>query len=148
MTSKEFAQQYLATPLGFRMAYWSQDPQGVYFGGNDMEWTPRQMLAFGELYLNNGVHEGEQILPEEWVEQSWQAHATSPRGQGRFYGYGWWLRDVGGLQVPLAWGYGGQMIFVIRERNMVVVMTSESEPRAERFNHLRSLYTLVERYLL
>lgn len=148
MDTKAFAQQSLTSQLGYSMSYWSQDPQGIYFGGNDMEMTPRQMLRFGQLYLNNGEYAGEQVLTPEWVEVSHQAHARSPRGQGRFYGYGWWLRDLAGMQVPVAWGYGGQLIFVVEELDMVVVATSDSEPGATRRGHLRSLYDLVERHIL
>lgn len=144
MDTKAFAQQYLASPMGFRMAYWSRDPQGVYFGGNDMEITPRQMLAIGEMYLNNGMHEGQRILDEDWVLESHQPHADSPRGEGRHYGYGWWLRDMAGLQVPLAWGYGGQFIFVVEEFDLVIVITSDSNPAPERGPHMRSIYELVE----
>lgn len=148
MSTREFAQQYLASPMGFRLAYWSQDPQGIYFGGNDMEITPRQMLAFGELYLNNGRYNGAQVLSEEWVEQSHQSHAVSPRGQGRYYGYGWWLRDMADMLVPLAWGYGGQLIFVVREYDLVIVVTSDSNPGTERSGHLRQLYAFIENRLL
>ncbi|MDO9521063.1 MAG: serine hydrolase [Pseudohongiella sp.] len=144
MDTKAFAQQYLASPMGFRMAYWSRDPQGVYFGGNDMEITPRQMLAIGEMYLNGGLHEGKRILSEDWVRESYQPHADSPRGEGRHYGYGWWLRDMADLQVPLAWGYGGQFIFVVKEFDLVIVITSDSNPAPERGPHMRSIYNLVE----
>ena len=146
--SKSFAQQYLASPLGFSMSYWSQDPQGIYFGGNNLEMTARQMLAFGELYLNGGQAEGRQIIPRQWIESSYQPHAESPRGQGRYYGYGWWLRDLAGLQVPVAWGYGGQLIFVIKELDLVVVATSDSTPGAGRRDHLRRLYSLVEQLIV
>jgi CubicO group peptidase (beta-lactamase class C family) len=145
--SKSFAQQYLTSPLGFSMSYWSQDPQGIYFGGNNLEMTARQMLAFGELYLNDGQAEGKQIIPRQWIESSYQPHAESPRGQGRYYGYGWWLRDLAGLQVPVAWGYGGQLIFVIKELDLVVVATSDSTPGAGRRDHLRRLYSLVEQLI-
>ena len=144
LDSKQFAQRYLTSKLGYSMSYWPQDPQGIYFGGNDMEMTPRQMLTFGELYLNGGVYEGQQVLPPSWIRQSYTAHADSPRGQGRHYGYGWWLRDLAGLQVPVAWGYGGQLIFVIKELEMVVVATSDSTPGPQRRGHLRALYDLVE----
>jgi CubicO group peptidase (beta-lactamase class C family) len=50
----QYAQESLARPLGFTLAQWPRDPQGIYFGGNEMLMTPRQMLAFGELYLNGG----------------------------------------------------------------------------------------------
>lgn len=147
MDTKQFAQQHLTSALGFSMSYWSQDPQGVYFGGNDMEMTPRQMLKFGLLYLNDGKYRDQQIIPEHWIEQSHQPHAVSPRGQGRHYGYGWWLRDLAGMQVPVAWGYGGQLIFVVKELDLVVVATSDSIPPRLR-GHLGDLYDLIEETIL
>lgn len=148
LSTRDFAQQHLASPMGFRMAYWSQDPQGIYFGGNDMEITPRQMLAFGELYLNNGWYNNTQVLSTDWVEDSHQSHAISPRGQGRFYGYGWWLREMAGLLVPLAWGYGGQLILVVEEYDLVIVATSDSTPGSDRSGHLRQLYAFMENNIL
>lgn len=148
MTAKQFAQENLSSRLGFSMSYWSQDPQGIYFGGNDMEMTPRQMLEFGRLYLNEGVYENEQVISKGWVEDSHKPRVRSPRGQGRFYGYGWWLRDLAGMQVPVAWGYGGQLIFVVKELDLVVVATSESTPGPLRREHLARLYELVEEHVL
>jgi len=148
MDTKTFAQRNLAAPLGYSLAYWPQDPQGVYFGGNDMEMTPRQMLAFGELYLNDGEYGNQQIVPEQWIKASHRAHVRSPRGQGRYYGYGWWLRDLAGMQIPVAWGYGGQLIFVVKPYDLVVVATSESTPGPQRRGHLGRLYDLVEQDIL
>lgn len=148
MSTRRFAEQYLAAPLDINLAYWSQDPQGIHFGGNNLEMTPRDMLAFGRLYLNDGRYNGERILPREWIEQSFRPHADSPRGQGRHYGYGWWLRELAGMQIPMAWGYGGQFIFVIKPLDMVVVATSDSRPGTGRFSHLRGLYDLVEERIL
>jgi len=148
INTKEFAQKHLASQLGYSMSYWSRDPQGIYFGGNDMEMTPRQMLAFGELYLNKGVHEGRQIIPTNWVKESYRPHVLSPRGQGRYYGYGWWLRDLAGMLVPVAWGYGGQLIFVVEPMDLVVVATSDSTPGRTRRGHLGRLYNLVEDKIL
>jgi CubicO group peptidase (beta-lactamase class C family) len=58
-TTWQFAQDVLAGPLGFKLAPWPRDPQGIYFGGNDMLMTPRQMLRFGELYLHRGKFDQE-----------------------------------------------------------------------------------------
>lgn len=146
--TKAFAQKHLASKLGYSMSYWSKDPQGIYFGGNDMEMTPRQMLAFGELYLNKGVYDGQQIIPLDWIKESHRPHARSPRGQGRYYGYGWWLRDLAGMLVPVAWGYGGQLIFVVEPLGLVVVATSDSTPGRTRRGHLGRLYNLVENQIL
>jgi CubicO group peptidase (beta-lactamase class C family) len=71
----EYAREVLGAPLGFRLAAWPRDPQGIYFGGNDMEMTARQMLAFGELYLNRGRANGKQVVPAAWIEKSLQRHA-------------------------------------------------------------------------
>lgn len=148
MSAREFATQHLMSPMGQRLGYWSRDPQGIYFGGNDMEMTPRAMLAFGELYLNRGQYNGSTILTEDWVQRSFQPYADSPRGQGRHYGYGWWLREMAGMLVPVAWGYGGQLIFVVEEHDTVVVITSDSNPGQGRGMHMRRLYDLVERHVL
>jgi CubicO group peptidase (beta-lactamase class C family) len=147
-STREFAQQHLASPLDFRLAYWSRDPNGVYFGGNDMEITPRQMLRFGQLYLDEGRYGDTQVLSAKWARDSLVARAVSPRGQGRYYGYGWWLRDMAGLQIPLAWGYGGQLIFVVRELDLVVVVTSDSTPGSDRMGHLRRIYEMVENHVI
>ncbi|MDP1930253.1 MAG: serine hydrolase [Gammaproteobacteria bacterium] len=155
-TTKQFAEQVLARPLGFSMAYWPADPQGIHFGGNDMEMTPRQMLAFGELYINagrangriNSVAAGRQVISEHWVNESLQIRTPSPRGEGRYYGYGWWYRELAGHDVYFAWGYGGQFIFVAKDLNLVVAITSDSLPGDSRRGHLDRIYDLVERYIV
>jgi CubicO group peptidase (beta-lactamase class C family) len=144
----QFAQDALAKPLGFSLARWPQDPQGVYFGGNDMLMTPRQMLTFGEMYLNRGRHNGQQVVPEAWVEASLKPHVQSPREEGRQYGYGWWMRTLAGHRTYYAWGYGGQFIFVVPDLDLVVVTTSASEVSNERRSHLRTIYDLVEHYII
>ena len=59
----DLATEWLARPLGIAIPQWPRDGQGVYFGGNDMLLTPLQMVAFGELYLNDGRAGGLQIIP-------------------------------------------------------------------------------------
>ena len=103
----QYANEKLAGPLGFRIRPWQRDPQGIYFGGNDMYLTPRQMLAFGQLWLNGGLHQGRQVVPAEWVRESVRRRTTSPFN-GHGYGLGWWTREAGGRDVHFAWGYGGQ----------------------------------------
>lgn len=155
-STKQFAEQALARPMGFGMAYWPTDPQGIHFGGNDMEMTPRQMLAFGELYNNagrangrlSGAADGRQVISEQWVNESLQIRTPSPRGEGRFYGYGWWYRELAGHDAYFAWGYGGQFIFVIRELDLVVAVTSDSLPGDSRRGHLDRVYDLVEQHIV
>ena len=57
-STHQFATEVLAPPLGITLAGWTRDPQGIYFGGNEMRMTPRQMIAFGELYLHRTARSG------------------------------------------------------------------------------------------
>ena len=154
----QFANEALAKPLGFRFAQWPRDPQGVYFGGNEMLMTPQQMLAFGELYLNEGRVNGRQVVPASWVEKSCEgrertfrrgARTFDPDGipdpmRDRRYGYGWWVRDVAGRETCFAWGYGGQYVFVVPDLALVVVATSSTDVSDERRGHRRTLFDIVE----
>jgi CubicO group peptidase (beta-lactamase class C family) len=135
----------LFAPLGMQLRGWARDPQGFDFGGNEMFFTPRDMLKFGELYRQNGRYNGKQILPETWIQKSWGEYATSP-WNGHRYGYHWWTRDYDGMKVRFAWGYGGQFIFVIPARQLVVVTTS-SLSRGRDGRHLNAVHDLVDRVI-
>jgi CubicO group peptidase (beta-lactamase class C family) len=143
--TRRFAAENLANPLGFSLAPWTRDPQGIYFGGNEMAMTPRQLVAFGDLYLNGGrTRDGTAVLSPDWVRESFVARTPSPRERGRFYGYGWWIRDMAGYATHYAWGYGGQFVFVVTELDLVVVATSDPNPGEDRRGHLQRVYDLVE----
>ena len=148
----QFAQDSLAKPLGFTLSRWPQDPQGIYFGGNDMLLTPRQMLSFGELYLRHGllpskgsdpVTPPRQVVPRKWIEQSFVARGVSPIS-GNQYGYGWWMRELAGHQAYFAWGFGGQYIILVPDLDLVVVTTSASTVAEDRRSHRRTLFELIE----
>jgi CubicO group peptidase (beta-lactamase class C family) len=138
----QFAREQLAAPLGISLAPWVRDPQGIYLGGNEMHMLPRHMVTIGELYLNQGRHADRQVVSETWVRASTTPRTTS-RWSGREYGYGWWIRSLGGTTVHYAWGYGGQFIFVVPDTRTVVVTTSASEPNTERREHLDAIYDLL-----
>ena len=140
----QFAQEELAKPLGFTLAHWPQDPQGIYFGGNDMLMTPRQMIRFGELYENDGRIGDRALIPRPWVEQTAVGRGRSRWGSDREYGLGWWIRDFGPHKSFYAWGYGGQFIFVVPSLDLVVVTTSRTDVSRERRDHLGAIYDLVE----
>jgi CubicO group peptidase (beta-lactamase class C family) len=143
----QFAQEALAGPIGIELPRWPQDPQGVYFGGNDMLMTPRDMVTFGELYLNHGVAQGRQIVPAAWVDVSFVPR-TQSRISGQSYGYGWWMRELAGHQAYFAWGYGGQFIFVVPDLDLVIVTTSATSVSDERRDHRSSVYDLVEHLVI
>ncbi|RED18589.1 serine hydrolase domain-containing protein [Pontivivens insulae] len=115
---------WIGRPLGIEIPAWTRDPQGYYLGGNEMAITPRAMLRFGEMYRNAGMYQGEQILPADWVRESWVARTRSPFSR-HDYGYGWFLAQAGDYRVAYARGYGGQMIYVVPELELTVAITSD-----------------------
>jgi CubicO group peptidase (beta-lactamase class C family) len=147
MSTWQFAQQELAKPLGFSLARWMQDPQGIYFGGNEMLMTPRQMVRFGELYLNDGKIGDTQILPKSWIDRTRVGRGRSRWGSDREYGYGFWIREFAGHDSYYAWGYGGQFVFIIPDLDLVAVTTSRSDVTIERREHLDGIYRLIEELL-
>jgi CubicO group peptidase (beta-lactamase class C family) len=143
-----FAQQQLATPLGFTVSRWARDPQGIYFGGNDMLMTPAQLLTLGQLYLDRGRHGTRQLVPASWVEASCKGLGRSRFNPDQTYGYGWWSRDFAGRPGCFAWGYGGQYVIVFRELNAIVVTTSTTDVSEERRDHRRQIFDIIERLIL
>jgi CubicO group peptidase (beta-lactamase class C family) len=139
----QFAQASLGRPLGITIAPWPKDPQGIYFGGNDMLFTPRQLVSLGELYLNQGRAGDRQVVPARWVAESCVPRTTSRFDAGREYGYGWWIDDVGDRTACYAWGYGGQYVMVFRDLQAVIVATSSTATGDERRSYRRELLDLI-----
>ncbi len=147
MSTYEFARRYLAEPLAIAIRPWIRDPQGIYLGGNDMHLTPRAMLKYGELYLNRGRVRDQQIVSEQWIEESLKPR-TKSTWSGRDYGYGWWIDTLGGQTTHYAWGHGGQFIFTVPGLRLVVVTTAVPTPDDGRREHQRAIYDLMERHLI
>jgi CubicO group peptidase (beta-lactamase class C family) len=141
-----YARERLAEPLGIALPRWPADPQGIYFGGNEMRLTPRAMFRFGEMYRNGGRIDGRQVVPEDWVRLSLQPHAVSERN-GRPYGFGWFLDEVQGHPMFYAWGYGGQFIFVVPDLELTVVTTSDPDAPREG-THLRAIRELLRDWIV
>jgi CubicO group peptidase (beta-lactamase class C family) len=123
MSPLQFADQYLFGPLGITTRVWLPDPQGINFGGSNLNLKPRDMAKLGLLYLNNGTWDDQQIVSADWVNRSSTGPST-PYG-GVSYGYQWWLDDTAGWYS--ARGYHGQFVYVIEEHDMVVVLSSDVE---------------------
>jgi CubicO group peptidase (beta-lactamase class C family) len=141
-STHRLAHEWLARPLRIELPSWPRDPQGIYFGGNDMLMSPRALVRFGELYRQDGMANGRRILPEGWVAESWRPRTTSP-WSGNQYGYGWFSQQVGGYNVHFAWGYGGQMLFIVPDLEMTVVMLSDPSPHPRADSHVPALYALL-----
>jgi CubicO group peptidase (beta-lactamase class C family) len=147
-STHQFASEALAKPLGFTLARWPRDPQGIYLGGNEMLLTPRQMIEIGELWLNRGRAGDRQIVSAQWVDTSCVPRTRSRWDPDREYGYGWWIQDFDRHRACFAWGFGGQYIMVFRELQLVVAITSSTAVSDERHGYRRQLFDLLEDHVL
>ncbi len=128
---------YLAFPyaelfnkLGMRHTIMEPDASGTYVGSSFCYTTPRDMARFGQFLMQDGVWEGERILPEGWLDYSTTPTPKNPRGE---YGAQLWLnRGEPGNPENRRWphlpldsfgfsGFEGQSVGIIPSRNAVIV---------------------------
>jgi CubicO group peptidase (beta-lactamase class C family) len=117
---RDWAGSQFYSKLGITDYDWIAQPDGIPEGGARMHMRPRDMLKVGVTYLNNGMWNGEQVIPAEWVEAVSNVQVATPSGD---YSYFFWLRTLDGVSYLSAEGDGGQFINIFPEQNMVIVMT-------------------------
>jgi len=129
--TRQYAQEKLFDPLGLDIRSWQRDPEGIYFGGNNLSTTPEALLRIGQMVLRGGTtRAGTRVLPEGWIDDAWTVRVTRSY-RGFNYGYLWWIEEFGGLRTHFAWGYGGQFLFIVPSLDLVVVMTSSLSNRPD-----------------
>jgi CubicO group peptidase (beta-lactamase class C family) len=77
--------------IGMYSASMEPDASGTYVGSSYINATARDYARFGLLYYNDGVWNGERILPEGWVKETASAPACN---RSKKYGYQFWLNGV------------------------------------------------------
>jgi len=128
MSTHDFAFEYLFEPLGMSIEdfSWGEFPQGYFNGGADLSLKPKDMIKIGNLFLNNGSYNGNEIVSSNWIQESTNAHiSTNLGGYVPDYGYLWWMNRSGADNYYFANGYGGQLIGIFPDLELVIVTTSE-----------------------
>ena len=140
----EFAHRNLFEKIGIMAEHWGRDPQAVYSGGYNLYMTPREMAKFGLLYMHGGEWNSEQIIPPEMVEDSVSPQISA--GGAYDYGYCWWLRRLSGYDTYIAWGFGGQFIFLFPELDLILVSTADTmnNPAGEEID----VFRFIRKYLI
>jgi CubicO group peptidase (beta-lactamase class C family) len=126
-----FAREVLFQPLGITDLEWKTYPEnGKVASAVGLRIRPRDAAKIGQLVLNRGDWGGRSIVSPGWVEQS-----TRPRFQAIgyfsglfFYGQQWWLGRSIAQETEVKWiaamGSGGQRIFILPDRDLIVMTTS------------------------
>ena len=118
---------------------WGTDPNGIELGGYGLRLTAPDMMKIGELYLRDGVWNGQQIVPSGWIRQcttpaTFESEIGGPVDYGLSGGSsrpraGWIGRakQVGYSAV----GFGGQRIYVLPKSQVVIVYLSDVQPDSQ-----------------
>lgn len=119
----------LLEPIGIGPIQWETCPMNINKGGSGIKCTTEDMARFGQLYLQKGVWNGLQVLPEGWVEQSTARQVDNSGAKVMLdgkpgYGYQFWrLRK----NAYCAFGMAGQFVVVIPDKDAVFVSTANTQ---------------------
>lgn len=124
-----YADKKLFTPLGITNYQWEYTPQKVGNTAGGIRLRALDFAKYGQLYKNNGLWNGEQILKEEWVEKSLSKQVKQSL-DGDSYGYLFWNKiftvNNKDYEVSFCSGNGGNKIFIFKDIPFVVVITSSA----------------------
>lgn len=143
MPTPNYAEEKLFNPLKIEKYTWNQFNGGFYRGGRGIALSPYDMAKIGYLMLQDGIWEGERIIPEGWGEESTAKYSNGDYFLAKGYGYQWVIGSHGREDYYFAAGALGQYIFVIPSNNLVVVFTGRF-PDEEYPVH----YALLRNYII
>ena len=127
---KEFAMEYLFPHLGIDNPTWTSDADGINNGSSGLYLTLREMVKLGQLYLQNGKSEDLQIVSPEWIDKATSTQINTDWAYD--YGYLWWLTG----NSYLALGFGGQIIAVFPNQQLVIGCHSYTYSNDNHFSNL------------
>lgn len=146
----EFATEHLFLPLGItalsnvtfhskeeQLAFnkaknisgWVADGAGTNTAGWGLTLSPTDMAKIGQLYLDNGMWDGKQIVSARWVDESTKEHSRWEK-RNLAYGYLWWIIDDKEHSYA-AMGDGGNVIYVNTKKNIVISIASLFEQKVK-----------------
>ena len=135
----DFIYKELFARIGMTSTVLEADASGTFVGSSYAFATPRDWARFGLLYMQDGVWNGERILPEGWVAYTTMPTAKAPKGE---YGAHFWLNaGAAGSPEDRPWpdaprdtfaakGFQGQRMVVIPSRKLVLVRFGASTGKA------------------
>lgn len=122
-----YLKRKLFAPMQIEKSRWQKCPNGVPFGGFGLSLSGYDMTKLGQLYLQQGNWEGQQLLPATWISEASAKQIandtpSNPNPDWRMgYGYQFWRNAMGGYRAD---GMYGQYIIILPEKDAVIVMTS------------------------
>lgn len=149
---QEFARSQVFAPIGAASFVLEPDSSGAPIGSSYVYATARDWAKLGQLYLEDGLRNGERILPEGW---SGYASAPTPASDGQYGAHFWLNRDgeararfIPGLPENIYFmaGHEGQYVFIMPDKNAVVVRLGMTRGRSAldaAAQPLRAIYAAI-----
>ncbi len=125
MTLLDYLAPRLFEPLGIEDPFWVSSPEGINAGAYGLQVRTEDLARFGQLYLQQGEWQGQQLIPADWVREATSlqtTNGTSPTSDwNQGYGYQFWLSRHNAYRGD---GAFGQYCLVLPDQDAVVVITS------------------------
>ncbi|KES04012.1 beta-lactamase [Streptomyces toyocaensis] len=134
-TLTDYLRPRLFDPLGIGATVWQRDRTGREIGFSGLHATTDAVARLGQLYLDDGVRQGERLLPEGWVARASRPHLPTAGAMGegdrrdwdRGYGHQFWISRHG----YRGDGAYGQFCLVLPEHDAVIAATTATEQMQE-----------------
>ena len=129
-TVRDYLQPRLFDPLGIEQPTWDQSPQGISIGGYGLYLRTEDIAKFGQLYLQQGMWQGKQLIPADWVAQATAKQVDNDKAPSagnpdwrQGYGFQFWRCQHGAFRGD---GKDGQFCIVLPEQDAVIAITAET----------------------
>ena len=130
-TTLDFLKPRLFDPLGIENPTWRSSPEGNSLGGYGLYLRTEDIAKFGQLYLQKGRWNGQQLIPKKWVKaatrkqvpNAQESHAKIGIDWQQGYGYQFWRCTHNAYRGD---GAGGQFCVVMPDQDAVVAITADT----------------------
>jgi CubicO group peptidase (beta-lactamase class C family) len=127
---EKYADEKLFKPLNIKNYQWQYTPQKVANTAGSLQMTSLDYAKYAQLYKNNGVWDGKQILPADWVQKTLTHQIQIPERENQFYSYLFWNKTFTykGINYETYYcaGNGGNEFMVFKDLPLVIIITSKA----------------------
>ena len=127
---EKFADEKLFRPLEIKDDQWQHTPQNVANTAGSLQMRSLDYAKYAQLYVNNGVWNGRQILSKEWIEKTFSHQIQIPERNNEFYSYLFWNKsfEYKGIthETYYCAGNGGNEFIIFKDLPIVIIITSKA----------------------
>lgn len=146
---EKYADKKLFKPLKITNYQWQYTPQKVANTAGSLQMRSLDYAKYAQLYKNNGLWNGQQVLPATWVQKTLTKQIQIPERDHEFYGYLFWNKTVKykgkNYETYYCAGNGGNEFIIFKDLPLVVIITSKAFNKP--YGHAQA-DKIVQNYLL